>query len=81
MTRNEYIGHLRAIYLIANMADSDNPDRPDWLQGHEMFTHCRPLDQIAREMSLGDNWLEDHAAPGPDDPIWGELALKLQCGS
>jgi hypothetical protein len=59
MTRNEYIGHLRAVYNVANMADSDNPDRPTWLLGDEMHAHCGPLDLIARVMDLDENWLED----------------------
>ncbi len=40
------------------MSDSDNPEKPVWLKGDECGTHCSLYDKIAREMGLGENWLE-----------------------
>lgn len=32
MTKQQYLNKLAALYRVANMADSDNPERPDWVQ-------------------------------------------------
>ena len=55
MTRTEYIAHLRALYLAANLSDSDNPNKCNWMVGDECATHCQSYDRIAGEMNLGDN--------------------------
>jgi hypothetical protein len=57
MTREEYIGHLRAIYLVAN--NSDNEDKENWLLGNECSFHCRAYDTVVHHMGLDDNWLEE----------------------
>jgi hypothetical protein len=66
MTRTEYIAALRALYLAANNSDAgldfDGSDlKPDWMRGHECSVHCSALDAIARDMDLGENWLEEPA--------------------
>ena len=59
MTKTEYVSHLRALYLAANLSDSE--DAPDWMNGNECATHCRRYEKIVREMGLSDNWLEEGA--------------------
>jgi len=56
MTKEKYVSHLRALYLAANLSDSE--DAPDWMNGSECGTHCQQYDKITREMNLSDNWLE-----------------------
>lgn len=71
MTRETYIGHLRALYLAANNSDADELDydgtplKPEWMKGDECSAHCCPLDLIARHMNLGEDWLSEptHCKP------------------
>ena len=58
MTRTEYFTKLAELYKIANMSDSDNPQRPDWLKGNECEAHCQAFDKIAHDMGLSECWTE-----------------------
>lgn len=62
MSRAEYIRRLAELYWAANLSDSgDNPQRSGWMKGNESATHCQQYDKIARDMGLGENWLEENA--------------------
>ena len=56
MTKQEYVRKLAELYYIANLSDSDSPQRPDWLRGDECSIHCQALDSIVRDMGLSDIW-------------------------
>lgn len=57
MTKEEYIGHLRALYLAANKSDWPE-EKPDWMKGDECSEHCCLYDKIATHMGLKGNWLD-----------------------
>lgn len=46
MTKQQFINHLTACYRIANMSDSDNPQRPTWTNPKMAADVCSPLDTI-----------------------------------
>ncbi len=50
MTLKEYLAALTALYRVANMADSDNPERPEWLRPEMAATICQPLDKIIQAL-------------------------------
>lgn len=50
MTKAQALVHIQALYHAFNMADSDNPERADWMRPEMAATCCQPLDAILREM-------------------------------
>ena len=73
MTRNEYIDHLRAIYLAAN--NSDNENKPEWMKGDEAHVHCCALDKIVHDLDLTENWIEgDYLTNAEHDEHGSEVA-------
>jgi len=46
MTKIKYLSMLQQIYYTANMSDSDNPDKADWLDADACAHQCRSIDQM-----------------------------------
>jgi len=44
MQKQEVIEAIAALYQVFNMADSDNPSRPEWTRPEMANTCCRPLE-------------------------------------
>lgn len=53
-TMADYLSTLQAVYRVANYADSDNPDRPRWLDHDASGHQCRPIDEMLRELHKRD---------------------------
>lgn len=50
MTKDKFLANLAAIYRVANMSDSDNPQRPEWVHHEMAATVCQPLDKIMQAL-------------------------------
>lgn len=50
MTKAQALAHIKALYAVFNMADSDNAERADWTQPAMASTCCNPLHTILRQM-------------------------------
>lgn len=50
MTKQEYLAHLQAVYRVANLSDSDSPDKVDWLDADAAAHQCRPIDKMLHEL-------------------------------
>lgn len=48
MTRNEYVNHLTALYVVANMSDTET--RKPWQKPSDCGIHCRAIETILRDM-------------------------------
>ena len=46
MTKVEYMECIRKLYTVANLSDSDSPERVDWLDASACRHQCQQLDKM-----------------------------------
>lgn len=64
MTKAEALDHIRALYVALNTADSDSPNRADWMTpAMAGSAGCRKLDEILNAwVSEGALTTKEHQA-------------------
>lgn len=52
MTKQEFLAHVRALYVVGNLSDSDSDSREAWTTpAMAGAACCRALDRMLREMT------------------------------
>lgn len=53
MTKQEFLAMAKAMYRVGNMGDSDNPERPAWVNPSTVSGICANLDRMFRDLEEG----------------------------
>ena len=49
--KRDYLATLQSLYRVANLSDSDSPNKAGWLDAHASNHQCARIDEMLRSLA------------------------------